>query len=103
MRKPKVSARRREKLLEEFEQSGLSVAAFARLHGVKYTTFCGWRKRCSKPKRQRKPRLVKVEVEVPKVASVEIQIGRLTRLRITDGEQARLAACLVRELEGASC
>jgi hypothetical protein len=33
----------REALLEAFERSGMSGAAFARLHGIRYTTFACWR------------------------------------------------------------
>jgi len=38
----RVSAERREALLEEFEGSALSAAQFARLAGVKYATFAHW-------------------------------------------------------------
>ncbi len=33
---------RREKLLDEFERSGLSGAKFAALVGIKYQTFAAW-------------------------------------------------------------
>ena len=36
---------RREELLGEFERSGMSAAGFARLSGVRYTTFAGWLQR----------------------------------------------------------
>ncbi len=103
MRKPKVSARRREQLLKKFEGSGLSAAEFARVNGLNYTTFCGWRKRYPQPEHQRKPKLVEVELPASNPAGIEVEIGRLTRLRFNDGDQARLAACLIRELEGVSC
>lgn len=38
----RVSADRREALLDEFEKSGTSGAKFARLAGIKYATFAGW-------------------------------------------------------------
>ena len=38
-------AGRREKLLDEFEQSGLSGAKFAQLTGLKYSTFAIWAQR----------------------------------------------------------
>jgi hypothetical protein len=38
----RVSAERREALLEEFEKSAMSGAKFARLAGVKYATFANW-------------------------------------------------------------
>lgn len=37
---------RREELLGEFGRSGMSAAVFARLSGVRYTTFAGWVQRC---------------------------------------------------------
>ena len=38
----RVSAQRREALLDEFERSGASAAKFARLVGVRYSTFANW-------------------------------------------------------------
>jgi transposase-like protein len=38
----RVSAERREALLDEFERSGASGAKFARLAGLKYATFANW-------------------------------------------------------------
>ena len=34
----------REALMDLFEQGGMSGAAFARLHGIRYPTFAHWRK-----------------------------------------------------------
>jgi len=41
-RRVRVPAERRERLVDEFEKSGLSAARFARLAGVKYPTFANW-------------------------------------------------------------
>jgi hypothetical protein len=38
----RVSKERRESLLEEFARSALSAAEFARLAGIKYSTFANW-------------------------------------------------------------
>lgn len=38
----RVSKARREALLDEFERSGMSMAAFSRMVGVKYQTFARW-------------------------------------------------------------
>lgn len=38
----RVSAERREALLDEFGPSGMSGAKFARLAGIKYATFANW-------------------------------------------------------------
>ena len=41
----RYSKERREALLGEFDRSGMSGASFARLSGIRYTTFAGWIKR----------------------------------------------------------
>jgi len=41
----RVSAQRREVLLDEFERCGVSAAEFAAQIGVKYTTFAHWRQK----------------------------------------------------------
>lgn len=50
---------RREDLLNEYKQSGLTQAAFARCAGVNYPTFASWlqgrRERTAVPVRPRKP------------------------------------------------
>jgi transposase len=33
---------RREQLLDEFEQTGASAAVFAKIAGLRYSTFAGW-------------------------------------------------------------
>jgi transposase-like protein len=38
----RVTAQRREALLDEFERSGASAAKFARLVGIRYSTFANW-------------------------------------------------------------
>jgi len=42
----------REALLDAFDHSGMSGAAFARLHGIRYPTFASWRQTRN---RQRQP------------------------------------------------
>jgi hypothetical protein len=39
---------RRAALLQAFDRSGLSAAAFARQYHLNYTTFCGWRHKRAK-------------------------------------------------------
>jgi hypothetical protein len=36
---------RREELLDEFERSGVSVMAFAKMAGINYATFANWRQK----------------------------------------------------------
>jgi hypothetical protein len=38
-------AQQREDLLDLFERSGMSGAAFAKLHGIRYPTFATWRQK----------------------------------------------------------
>lgn len=37
-----IDSRQREALLDEFERSGVTAKAFARQHGIKYSTFTSW-------------------------------------------------------------
>jgi len=57
----RVSAERRESLLDEFEKSGASGAKFAQLAGIKYATFAGW-------VQQRRRRRAKEAKAVPRLA-----------------------------------
>ena len=54
----------REAMLDEFERSGMSGAAFARTHGVKYSTFAYW------ISRRRKQRETAASVEMAEVVIV---------------------------------
>ena len=97
-RRSTPSARRRQ-LLTEFERSGLSAAAFARRHGIAYTTFCSWRRR-----RPAKPNLGFAEVELvrpPSVEPVVIELGRQARMRLSSPRQLELAAGLLKHFEAA--
>jgi transposase len=40
-----VPGERREALLDEFERSGVSAMAFAKMAGVNYATFANWRQK----------------------------------------------------------
>lgn len=42
MGRVRISRQRREAILDAFERSGMSGAAFAQLHGLSYSTFAGW-------------------------------------------------------------
>ncbi len=43
-RREPPSPEQRDAWLDEFERTSMSGAAFARLHGIRYTTFAHWRK-----------------------------------------------------------
>ncbi|MFT5466901.1 MAG: transposase-like protein [Verrucomicrobiales bacterium] len=40
----RTSREEREAILDEFDRSGISGAAFAKLHGIAYSTFAHWRR-----------------------------------------------------------
>lgn len=96
-----TDAKRRAQLLAAFERSGLSASAFARRHGIHYTTFCGWRQRQAKAS----PGFVQVELTAP-AAPVDllIELGAHVRVRITSADQVQLVARLIQQLNApASC
>jgi len=83
-------------LLAAFARSGMSAAAFAREHGVRYATFCNWRHRA-----RSQPAPAFVQVELPEAivpAELLIEVGTHARLRITSAGQLEPAAQLLRHL-----
>jgi hypothetical protein len=125
----RVSAKRREALLDEFERCGVSAAAFAKAIGVRYQTFATWRQ--SRNKRRAATAESPIEGTLPALppapsangmrwveAVMDGQsvaprsIGRATssvlavslpggaRMEIADVAQAELAAVLLRALRG---
>ena len=102
-RRRRTPPSRRTQLLAAFDRSGLSAAAFARQHGIGYTTFCGWRYRQAKTKAS--PAFVEVEVPGP-AAAVEllIEVGAHARLRLSSAAQMELAAGFLHRFNAlASC
>ncbi|NJN06183.1 MAG: IS66 family insertion sequence element accessory protein TnpB [Rhodobacteraceae bacterium] len=110
---------RREMLLDEFEQTGASAAAFAKLVGVRYSTFAAWvqRRRMKRAvdiepvRRSAEPATLKwVEASVeaacaPKSTALSVHLPGGARMEIGDGAQVLLAAELLRVLAagGAGC
>jgi len=100
---------RREKLLAEFDRSGVSAARFARMAGINYQTFCGWlhvrrREATVKPAAQR-PKPVKwLEAAVKNVAlpatagRLRVQLPGEAWMDLASPEQLHAAAQLLREL-----
>jgi hypothetical protein len=90
-----IDTKRRTQLLVAFDHSGLSAAAFARQHGIHYTTFCDWRHRRAKSL----PGFV--EVELPRAAvpvEVMVELGEHARIRITSTDQVEVVARLLQAL-----
>ena len=102
----------RERILDEYERSGLSGPKFAALCGVKYQTFASWlarrksrRQAPSKHPAQRKPatpvRWLEASVQ-PAGASTTgllLQLPGGVRVQISNEHHIPLAAALVRALE----
>ena len=90
LRSARIDAAQRAQIVSAFENSGLSAAAFVRLHGLNCTTFSGWRQRQRKVKSL--PAFVQVEVAAP-AAAVElvIELGAQARMRLHSESQLVLA------------
>ena len=96
-RRPRATPAQRAELLARFERSGLSAAAFARRHGLSYTTFCGWRQRQAKA--ESVPGFVQVDLPAADPApGLVIELGPLIRLRLADASVIGLAARLLQAL-----
>lgn len=115
-----VSREHRERLLEAFEQSGMSGVKFAEHCGVKYTTFASWvqkqkRARSQYPTATASPpkalisSLAEVTVAAPDFAAgseagenltVDLPGGAV--INITSPEQVQLAAALLNNLNDRS-
>jgi len=105
------SPEQRERILAEYERSGLSGAKFAALCGVKYQTFANWlqqRKRTGKRKRRPQARAVtrvrwlEASVEpaaAPDISGLLLQLPGGVRAQIRHPHHIALAAALVRALE----
>lgn len=100
-----TSPEHREAWLDAFERSNMSGAAFARLHGIRYTTFASWRKR---RKQQRQPTVgeaatffEEVEVRQPDSNAVGLNISLPGGAGVTvaQPEQFPLVAALLKYLE----
>jgi transposase len=112
----KRSRSQRERLLDEFERSGLSGTKFAALAGIKYQTFAFW------AQRRRKARAADGSAKVPaasadqvrwleavveqaqnpsrtRTTALVVHLPGGARLEIADVQQAVLAAAFVRALE----
>lgn len=109
---------RREQLLDEFEQSGLSGKKFADLVGTKYQTFATWAQKRRRARRASAKRPAHVSAKSAEAvrwleavveqagpsgaltkAGLVLELPGGTKARITEAAQAALAAALLRALE----
>ena len=116
----RVSRKKRESLLAQFDQSGMSGAKFAKQAGIKYTTFANWlqkRRRqrnkvipasTSSPDRRSRVRWLEAVVDGPQqkepptlaTATLIVHGPGGVRLELSDDKHVKLAAQLLRELDG---
>lgn len=109
MGRVRMPRERRERLLDEFERSGLSGKKFAELAGIKYQTFATWLQQ-----RRRTPGGIPVkpadsvrwlEAVVEQAQNpggknlLVVQLPGGARVEIAEAKQALLAAVLLRALE----
>jgi hypothetical protein len=97
-------ARDREALLDAFEKSGMSGAAFARLHGLRYTTFAHWRRirrlRSDAPEPTKAGfQEVTIETERPCGPALNIELPGGGRFRLERADQLPMAKALLRYLD----
>lgn len=115
----KTPAARREQLLDEFEQSGMSGVQFAEFVGIKYQTFATWaqlrrRKRkaaasaklpdqAAAPKQLRWMEAVLEAAQPPAAqnpAALILHLPGGARVELGDLKQVALAVAVLRALEG---
>ena len=97
---------KRERILDEFERSGMTGIAFAGLIGVEYPTFASWRRRRDRS-RPRRPRIGRgregpirfVEAQPAENSlALEVELPGSARIRIVDRGQIPLVVELLRGL-----
>ena len=113
-----TSRERRQAILDEFDQSGVSAAQFAKLVGIRYSTFAAWvhrrrRRKLGKGKAvrraaaSRRPALRLVEALIDPARQIRnapnqgllLHLPGGTRLEFSSPDQVALVAALVRALQ----
>mgnify|MGYP002481809944 FL=1 len=109
----RTSAARRAAILEEFDRSGATAAAFAQIHGIKYQTFASWIQKRSRagrdrqltrtPRREAGSAIQFAEVIMSGTpepdAALEVELPGGAKIRVTKRAQCALAVNLIRELQ----
>jgi hypothetical protein len=104
-RREHTSPEHRDAWLDAFEQTSMSGAAFARLHGIRYTTFAHWRQTRQKQRQasDKKPKTFFEEVEVrrpaPEAIGLNITLPGGATVTVTRPEQFPLVAALLKYLD----
>lgn len=98
-----MSPERIQALVGEFEESGLTLAAFARRVGVKYPTFVGWvYKQRARRGSTAKVRFAQLQLPAPSVLRPELSVT-LTDGVVVRGNDCNALAALVRALRSGPC
>jgi len=102
----RTSPEQRDALLDAFESSSMSGAAFAKLHGINYTTFASWRQKRNRQRQSAEkmsPAAFFEEVEVRHSTSgaggLDISLPGGASVTVTRPEQFPLVAALLKYLE----
>jgi hypothetical protein len=96
----------RDAILDLFEQGGMSGAAFARLHGIRYSTFAHWRhlRRRRLPKPDTPSTLFQEVVIQPtkdrQIDGLALELPLGIRVRLERADQIPFVAALCRHLQG---
>lgn len=104
-RREPTSPEHREAWLDAFERTSMSGAAFARIHGIRYTTFAHWRqtRRRQRQSAENKPAAFFEEVEVrrsdPVAVELSISLPGGAGVTVTQPEQFPLVAALLKYLD----
>jgi len=97
----------RNALMDAFDQSAMSGAAFARLHGIKYSTFAHWRKVRKQPERAQLlsedpcPFFEEVTVAPPDASGLMIALPGGASTQVSQPNQFAQVAALLKYLEHA--
>ena len=94
----------REAWLDAFEHSGMTGAAFAKLHGIKYTTFSYWRQKRDRERNGRDkeaPFFEEVEVRMPgsDSAGLKVSLPGGACVVVDRADQFPMVAALLKYLE----
>jgi hypothetical protein len=104
----RVSAQRREALLDEFERSALSGAQFARRAGLKYPTFAAWvQNRRGKthatpsPSRPKAVAFIEALPDADPHSALTVELGGVARVEVRSSSQLHAVAELIGMLASA--
>lgn len=93
--------RDREALMNAFEESGMSGAAFARLHGIRYTTFAHWRRVRRKREKRTQSAFQEISIQSDRASSpaLVVELPGGGRFKLDRADQLPIATALLRYLE----